>query len=236
MRRILFVDDEPAVLEGLRNLFRKQRRHWEMVFAPGGMEALDELERTRFDVVVATHGRSLYVLDDVGPLEELTVQQRENITLLKEKLDLNERQVRRALDIIGEANVAPELLAAKLVEVAERYKVLLAGSAPLPGDSPNVIALKGEAQKVLDEIRKGKDFAELAKKHSADPGSAQNGHLQSDPGGPQQHQRRTGEAGCGAHRPADRRQQGVERLRLLRFPRFACPFACESRFGKVCSD
>lgn len=53
MRRILFVDDEPAVLEGLRNLFRKQRRHWEMVFAPGGMEALGELERTRFDVVVS---------------------------------------------------------------------------------------------------------------------------------------------------------------------------------------
>lgn len=53
MHRILFVDDEPAVLEGLRNLFRKQRRRWEMVFAPGGREALDELQRTRFDVVVS---------------------------------------------------------------------------------------------------------------------------------------------------------------------------------------
>jgi hypothetical protein len=36
------------------------------------------------------------------PLEELTTQQRENIVLLKEKLDLNERQVRAALGILGE--------------------------------------------------------------------------------------------------------------------------------------
>jgi hypothetical protein len=90
------------------------------------------------------------VRDRTRPLEELTAQQRENITLLKEKLDLNERQVRRALDIIGEANVPPERLAAKLVEVAEHYKVLLTGSAAQPGDSPNVIDLKGEAQKAID--------------------------------------------------------------------------------------
>src|SRR5262245_30288777 len=44
------------------------------------------------------------VRDSKRPLEELTAQQRENIALLKEKLDLSEGQVRRALDIIGEAN------------------------------------------------------------------------------------------------------------------------------------
>jgi hypothetical protein len=93
------------------------------------------------------------VRDRTRPLEEL----------LKEKLDLNERQVRRALDIIGEANVPPERLAAKLVEVAEHYKVLLTGSAAQPGDSPNVIDLKGEAQKAIDAGDLGKADALLAR-------------------------------------------------------------------------
>lgn len=52
MRRILFVDDEPRVLEGLRDLFRRQRHEWEMVFAPGGQEALDALAAGPFDVIV----------------------------------------------------------------------------------------------------------------------------------------------------------------------------------------
>src|SRR5262245_2184837 len=61
------------------------------------------------------------VRDAKRPLEELTTQQRENIALLKEKLDLNERQVRASLSILGENDIPPERLAAKLVEIAERF-------------------------------------------------------------------------------------------------------------------
>lgn len=50
--RILFVDDEPAILDGLRNALRGQRREWEMVFAVGGQAGLDEVRRANFDVVV----------------------------------------------------------------------------------------------------------------------------------------------------------------------------------------
>jgi HD-like signal output (HDOD) protein len=53
MKRILFVDDEPAILEGLRDRLRRQRREWEMVFALGGEEAIAECERAAFDVVVS---------------------------------------------------------------------------------------------------------------------------------------------------------------------------------------
>jgi HD-like signal output (HDOD) protein/CheY-like chemotaxis protein len=53
MRRILFVDDEPVVLEGLKNLLRKHRRRWEMSFALGGKAALEELASAPFDVVVS---------------------------------------------------------------------------------------------------------------------------------------------------------------------------------------
>jgi HD-like signal output (HDOD) protein/CheY-like chemotaxis protein len=52
-RRILFVDDEANVLDGLQNLLRKQRRQWEMVFVLGGQAALTELEKQPFDVIVS---------------------------------------------------------------------------------------------------------------------------------------------------------------------------------------
>jgi putative nucleotidyltransferase with HDIG domain len=53
VKRILFVDDEVAVLDGLRDRLRKQRREWDMVFAVGGVAALGECARAPFDVVVS---------------------------------------------------------------------------------------------------------------------------------------------------------------------------------------
>jgi HD-like signal output (HDOD) protein len=52
MKRILFVDDEQNVLDGLRNILRKQRKEWDMVFATGAAEALAEMAKAPFDVVV----------------------------------------------------------------------------------------------------------------------------------------------------------------------------------------
>jgi HD-like signal output (HDOD) protein len=53
VKRILFVDDDVNVLDGLRNVLRKQRRVWDMVFAIGGPAALEEMGRGPFDVVVS---------------------------------------------------------------------------------------------------------------------------------------------------------------------------------------
>ncbi len=52
MKRILFVDDESMILEGLQNLLRRKRNKWEMVFALGGEKALEALETAPFDVIV----------------------------------------------------------------------------------------------------------------------------------------------------------------------------------------
>jgi HD-like signal output (HDOD) protein len=52
-RRVLFVDDEPAILGGLRNLLYKERKNWDMVFAEGSDEALSALRSQPFDVVVS---------------------------------------------------------------------------------------------------------------------------------------------------------------------------------------
>ncbi|MEO8700106.1 MAG: HDOD domain-containing protein [Kofleriaceae bacterium] len=52
-KRILFVDDEPAILAGLQNLLYKDRKRWSMVFAGGGEQAIHELQQQAFDVVVS---------------------------------------------------------------------------------------------------------------------------------------------------------------------------------------
>jgi HD-like signal output (HDOD) protein/CheY-like chemotaxis protein len=53
MKRILFVDDEPNILEGLRGVLRKQRRSWEMTFVGSGEEALRALAAAPHDVIVS---------------------------------------------------------------------------------------------------------------------------------------------------------------------------------------
>ena len=53
LTRVLFVDDEIHVLDGLQNLLRKQRHVWDMVFALDGPSALAELEKTPFNVIVS---------------------------------------------------------------------------------------------------------------------------------------------------------------------------------------
>ena len=90
------------------------------------------------------------VRDAKRPLEELTAQQRDNIVLLKEKLDLNERQVHAALAILGENDIPQERLAAKLVEIAERFKDLQATTSVRPGDNPKIAVLKTDAQKAIE--------------------------------------------------------------------------------------
>jgi HD-like signal output (HDOD) protein/CheY-like chemotaxis protein len=53
MRRILFVDDDPNILQGLQRVLRSQRDRWEVAFAQGGEAALAMLDATPFDVVVS---------------------------------------------------------------------------------------------------------------------------------------------------------------------------------------
>ncbi len=51
--RILFVDDEPLMLQGLRNLLWKDKSRWDLVFANGGQEALALLASSPCDVVIS---------------------------------------------------------------------------------------------------------------------------------------------------------------------------------------
>ena len=52
-KRILFVDDEPALLEGLKDALRPFRRAWRVDFVSGGENALAALAEEPADVVIA---------------------------------------------------------------------------------------------------------------------------------------------------------------------------------------
>jgi HD-like signal output (HDOD) protein len=52
-KRILFVDDEPLILQGLQRMLRGLRREWTMEFAESGEKALALMEKEPFDVVVS---------------------------------------------------------------------------------------------------------------------------------------------------------------------------------------
>lgn len=52
-KRILFVDDEPNVLQGFQRTLRQMRSEWEMDFADSGEAALTRMAERPFDVIVS---------------------------------------------------------------------------------------------------------------------------------------------------------------------------------------
>ena len=51
--RVLFVDDQPEILAGLRRMLRVLRNEWQMEFVESGEEALALMAEAPFDVVVS---------------------------------------------------------------------------------------------------------------------------------------------------------------------------------------
>src|SRR5438105_4727183 len=52
-KRILFVDDEHYVLDGMRDALRPYRHQWDMRFVASGQDALDVLGTDPHDVIVS---------------------------------------------------------------------------------------------------------------------------------------------------------------------------------------
>ena len=52
MKRILFVDDESKILDGIRRILHADRKRWEMEFVVSGEAALQACEAQPFDVVI----------------------------------------------------------------------------------------------------------------------------------------------------------------------------------------
>jgi HD-like signal output (HDOD) protein/CheY-like chemotaxis protein len=69
MKSILFVDDEPKLLSGLKRMLSPYGDRWEMAFASGGAEALRMLATSNFDVIVAD--MRMPVMDGAELLKEV---------------------------------------------------------------------------------------------------------------------------------------------------------------------
>lgn len=52
-KRILFVDDEPNILQGLKRTLRSLRNEWDMTFTESGQQALEILQQDTFDAIVS---------------------------------------------------------------------------------------------------------------------------------------------------------------------------------------
>jgi len=52
-RNILFVDDEPNILQGLRRMLRPMREKWDMHFLTSGQEALELMSAVPMDAIVS---------------------------------------------------------------------------------------------------------------------------------------------------------------------------------------
>jgi HD-like signal output (HDOD) protein/CheY-like chemotaxis protein len=50
---VLFVDDDPLILQGLQRLLRPMRNEWAMTFVESGARALEAMESSAFQVVVS---------------------------------------------------------------------------------------------------------------------------------------------------------------------------------------
>ncbi len=68
-RNVLFVDDEPRVLRGLRRMLRSHASKWDMQFVESGAEALEELDRQHYDVIVSD--MKMVKMDGIGLLQQV---------------------------------------------------------------------------------------------------------------------------------------------------------------------
>jgi putative nucleotidyltransferase with HDIG domain len=69
LKRVLFVDDEPRVLEGLQRMLHEMRHEWDMDFVASGDEALAVIAQQPFDVVVSD--MRMPVMDGAELLDEV---------------------------------------------------------------------------------------------------------------------------------------------------------------------
>jgi HD-like signal output (HDOD) protein/CheY-like chemotaxis protein len=65
--RIIFVDDEPQVLEGLSRMLRSKRNEWTMTFVESGAAALEVMAHEQIDVIVTD--MRMPVMDGASLLE-----------------------------------------------------------------------------------------------------------------------------------------------------------------------
>ncbi|MFT5088425.1 MAG: response regulator RpfG family c-di-GMP phosphodiesterase [Candidatus Latescibacterota bacterium] len=79
-QRILFVDDEPDLLEGVQRMLFRERKRWDMHFAQSGDEGLSAIAKQPFNVVVAD--MRMPQMDGVQFLQQVSEKSRDTVRMM----------------------------------------------------------------------------------------------------------------------------------------------------------
>jgi putative nucleotidyltransferase with HDIG domain len=159
---VLFVDEDPRVLQGLRRMLHGERQNWTMQFAASGHEAIGCLDRDGFDAVVTD-----LRMPDMDGVELLTVvmERHPNVAriVLSGEIDpaVGLKAVRCAHQFIAKP-CAPEALKAALARAFalrrlvgdNRLKALLSRLQTLPSQPALYTEVTAEIQSPNSSFRK----------------------------------------------------------------------------------
>ncbi|MBI3418228.1 MAG: response regulator [Verrucomicrobia bacterium] len=127
-KKVLFVDDEEMVLEGLRRMLRPQHEEWEMEFVESGVKALELMGHRPFDVIVSD--MRMPGMSGVQLLTHIKTERPDSIRILL----TGHRDMDTAIDAVNRAEifrfltkpVVPENLLPALESAFEQRRLLSA--------------------------------------------------------------------------------------------------------------
>lgn len=155
MINILFVDDEPNILDGLKRMLRGNRDEWQMSFAAGGAEALKILEEADIDVIVTD--MKMPGMDGAELLQKVSERHPQIVRVIlsgySEK-EINMRSVGAAHQYLSKP-CNPELLKSTVGRVCTLRNLLTDLTLRrLVSQLPSVPSLPGIYTELLDELSK----------------------------------------------------------------------------------
>lgn len=175
-QRVLFVDDDPFILQSLRRICMVACSHWEVAFASSGEEALALLEQRMFDVVVTD--MRMPGMDGTALLKQVRVSHPEVLRFVLSGQAENESLLRafgpahqylsKPCDILQLKHAVDRALAIKDCLANEQLQSIVAKIDRLPSLSDNLRRLHQlleNPEASLDEISSivGSDVSMTAK-------------------------------------------------------------------------
>jgi len=153
MKRVLFVDDEPNVLAGLRRMMRPLRREWEMRFVESGEAALAALAEQPADVLVTD--MRMPGMPGVELLEQVRSRYPQTVRLAlsgHSEMDMLLRSTRVAHQFLAKPCDADEIKAAVERSVALRGLLADEGLARLAARLESLPPLPELYARLCDEL------------------------------------------------------------------------------------
>ena len=72
--KILFVDDESNILEGLKRVLRSKRKEWDMHFCKSAKEALEFMAKNPVEIIIFSFYQRVIVVQKVNEPTVLELQ------------------------------------------------------------------------------------------------------------------------------------------------------------------